>query len=188
MERSTALLREHHLANQMADHLQKTGAVQSKPQQNWLSAKIESILFAQAQSEMKVDFEAKELLSKYQSEMDSTAVDSRKMFTMIKKKLIRDRNLILQSDPSITPEDKINHLAHVIENGLIRDPDIHTMGDPDQRLKDIKKVLTIEQAQEAEVHALVRNQMAHSKALEGSEQWEILYQRSFTDMMKKRGR
>jgi hypothetical protein len=188
MERSGILLREHHLARQLADQLQRAGLILPKPKQDWLTVKIEAILVTQAQSEMKVDTDAKELLSQYQKEMDSSAVDTRKMFTMIKKKLIRDRNLILQSDPTIEPEDKINHLAHVIENGLTRDKEVEIVGDPTHLLRDIKRILTTEQAEEQEVHRLVRTQLAHAKVLEGTEKWDLTYQKTFTDMMKKRGR
>lgn len=188
MGMSGPILRERYLARRMADQLLRADIIHSKPKPDWLSDKIESLLAAQSQIEMRVDAEAKELLQKYQNEMDRGAVDSHKMFVMIKKKLIRDRNLILQSDPTLSPEDKMNHLAHMVEQGLMRDPDVEKKGDAIQLLQEIKKVLNLEQEQEKEVHDLVRNRLAHGKILEGSEKWDLLYQKTFEEVMKKRGR
>jgi hypothetical protein len=109
------------------------------------------------------------------------------MFLSIKKKLIQDRNLTLQSDPSLSPEDKISHLSHVIQEGIMRDQDIEIKGDRTVILNAIKKIITHQVEREKEVRDLVRKRLAATRVMEGSPEWEILYQKTFSELSKKRG-
>jgi hypothetical protein len=179
----------HTLARQIGEHLLQAGLVYFTQRHDLLFAKIESYLTAAFEIETSVNNEAKELLEKYEREMDKSQIDSHKMFLMIKKKLVRERNLILQSDPTLSPDDKINHLAHLIQQGLNRDDDVDMKGDGTALLSMIKQVLTMEMQQEEAIRELVRKRLSSYKRtiLEGTDEWDLLYQKTLTEMLNKKG-
>ena len=179
--------KEHRLAVRLADQLDRTSLIAFPHPREKLIGKIESWLTAESQIEIKINADAKALLAQYEKASDSEQIDSHKMFLMIKKKLVSDRNLILQSDPTLSEEDKINHLAHVIEKGIMDDSDIDPKVTSAPLLSGIKKVLAAHMEQEKELHNLVRSRLAKGRVMEGSEEWELLYQRAVNEIAQKRG-
>jgi hypothetical protein len=179
----------HTLGRLVGEALIREGQVYFTQRPELLFAKIESFLAAAFEMEANLNAEAKALLEKYERDMDKSHVDSHKMFLMIKKKLIRERNLVLQSDPTVSADDKINHLAHLIQQGLNRDEDVDMKGNGDALLKAIKQALMLEARQEEAIREEVRKRMSHYKKaiLEGTPEWDILYQRTVSELMKKKG-
>ena len=179
----------HTMARQIGERLLNLGLVYFTQMPELLFAKIESFLTAAFDIEMSINNEAKELLAKYEQEMDKSQIDSHKMFLMIKKKLIRERNLILQSDPTLSADDKINHLAHLIQQGLDRDPDVDMKADSAALLSTIKQALTLEMQQEEAIREIVRKRLASYKRtiFEGTPEWDLLYQKTLSEMMNKKG-
>lgn len=179
----------HTLGRLVGESLQREGMILFAKNPDMLYAKIESFLSAAYDIEMHLNAEAKTLLEKYERDLDKSQVDSHKMFLMIKKKLIRERNLVLQSDPTISADDKINHLAHLIQQGINKDPDLDTTGDSNALLKEVKRVLTIEMQQEESIQIEVRKRLSHYKktVLEGTPEWDLLYQRTVSELMHKKG-
>lgn len=181
--------KSHTLGRLVGEILLREGLVYFTQRPELLFAKIESFLTAAYEMETNVSAEAKALLAKYDKDMDKSQVDSHKMFLMIKKKLIRERNLVLQSDPTVSADDKINHLAHLILQGLNRDADVDMKGNGDALLSEIKRVLMVEAKQEEEIREEVKKRLSHYKktVLEGTPEWDILYQRTVSELMKKKG-
>jgi len=179
----------HTMARQIGERLLLEGLVYFTQRHDLLFAKIESYLTAAFELELLVNNEAKALLEKYEREMDKSQIDSHKMFLMIKKKLIRERNLILQSDPTLTTADKINHLAHLIQQGFNQDPDVDMKGDGTALLSRIKEILALETKQEEAIRELVRKRLASYKktVFEGTAEWDLLYQKTLSEMMNKKG-
>ncbi|MEE9275183.1 MAG: DUF507 family protein [bacterium] len=60
-----------------------------------LRAKIARVIEDDLRVEDRLNDEVKDLLHDYQDEMDKTNVDYSRMFTMVKTKLARERNLVL---------------------------------------------------------------------------------------------
>jgi hypothetical protein len=56
---------------------------------------ISDIIIEDLMIEDKLDDEVKKIIASHASEMDSGNVDHRRMFQMIKKKLVRERDLVL---------------------------------------------------------------------------------------------
>jgi len=179
----------HTIARQLGERLIREGIVYFTQRHDLLFAKIESYLTAAFEIETAVNNEAKQLLEKYERDMDKSQVDSHKMFLMIKKKLVRERNLILQSDPELSPDDKINHLAHFIQQGLNKDDDVDMKDDSVLLLSTIKHVLTMEMQQEEAIGNLVRKRIASQKRtiLEGTDEWDLLYKKTIAELLTKKG-
>ena len=179
----------HTLARQIGERLLNSGLVYFTQRHDLLFARIESYLTGAFEIETRINNEAKELLAKYEREMDKSQIDSHKMFLMIKKKLIRERNLILQGDPTLTPDDKINHLAHLIQQGLNHDEDVDMKGEGAALLSAIKQVLIMEMQQEEAIRELVKKRLSSYKRniLEGTPEWDLLYQKTLAEMLNKKG-
>ena len=60
-----------------------------------LAPKIEKIILDDLQVEDRLNAEVKEILKSYEREMEKGEVDYQKMFQMIKKQLVKERDLVL---------------------------------------------------------------------------------------------
>lgn len=87
-------------------------------------------------------------------------------------------------------DDKVSHLSHVILGSLKKAPSARLIGDEARALREIKRVLASELAQEQEVDRAVRARLASysQPIVEGSAQWEVLYRKTFEEEIRKRKR
>jgi hypothetical protein len=84
-------------------------------------------------------------------------------------------------------EDKISHLSHVILQ-VVKKSQLVTVGADDGRvLKEIKKVLAAELAQEQEIDRKVKAKLAsYSRGIvEGTGEWDVLYRKTFEEESRK---
>lgn len=56
---------------------------------------LESIIIEDLQQEEKLNEEVKQIITSHSTEMDKENVDYRRMFQMVKKRLVRERDLVL---------------------------------------------------------------------------------------------
>lgn len=84
-------------------------------------------------------------------------------------------------------EDKVSHLSHVILNAVKTSAAVRVKGDEERVLKEIKRVLTSELAQEEEIDRKVKAKLAsYSRGIvEGSAEWEVLYRKTFEEETRK---
>jgi len=84
-------------------------------------------------------------------------------------------------------EDKVSHLSHIILATIKKAPGIRLKRSDEQVLKEIKKVLADELAQEQQIDRTVRVKLAsYSRGLvEGSAEWEVLYRKTFDEETRK---
>jgi hypothetical protein len=84
-------------------------------------------------------------------------------------------------------EDKTSHLSHVILQAVKKSPLVTVKGDESRVLKEIKKVLATELAQETEIDRKVKAKLAsYSRGIiEGSSEWDVLYRKTFEEEMRK---
>ena len=86
--------------------------------------------------------------------------------------------------------DKIMHLSHLLVNAL-NDHELMTwLVDKNVLRKEIVATmiedLTVEEEIEQEVRRILRSYKR--QILEGSREWDVMYQKTFEEQMKKRGR
>ena len=84
-------------------------------------------------------------------------------------------------------EDKVSHLSHVILTTMKKAPGVRLKRTDEQVLKEIKKVLADELAQEQRIDRTVRAKLAsYSRGLvEGSAEWDVLYRKTFEEEIRK---
>ncbi|NGZ03289.1 MAG: DUF507 domain-containing protein [Nitrospira sp. WS238] len=87
-------------------------------------------------------------------------------------------------------EDKVSHLSHVILTAVKKYAGTR-LTSPDERvLKEIKRVLGVELAQEQAVDRTVRAKLAsYSRGIvEGSAEWDVLYRKTFEEETRKQAK
>lgn len=84
-------------------------------------------------------------------------------------------------------EDKTSHLSHVILDAIKKDRAVKLRSTEEQVLKEVKRVLAIELAQEQEIDRKVRAKLASyaRTIVEGSAEWDVLYRKTFEEESRK---
>ena len=83
-------------------------------------------------------------------------------------------------------DDRINHLAHLIHDGLYND-DLVDYPDEDKALREIKCALNLYFQVEEAADQAARDKLASLKrgVMEGSREWEVLYRKYYEEEMAK---
>jgi hypothetical protein len=84
-------------------------------------------------------------------------------------------------------EDKISHLSHIILQTITKSSLVTVQADEGRILKEIKRVLASEMAQEEDINQKVKAKLAsYSRGIiEGSAEWEVLYRKAFEEETRK---
>lgn len=84
-----------HLVEALATRLVEAGHVELTGQRKALVESLDRAVTEELMVEDRLNVEVRELMKKYEREIESGQVDSQKMFVMIKKQLVKDRGIIL---------------------------------------------------------------------------------------------
>ena len=84
-------------------------------------------------------------------------------------------------------EDKVSHLSHVILQAVKKSSLVTMQADEGRVLKEIKRVLASELAQEEEIDRKVKAKLAsYSRGIvEVSAEWDVLYRKTFEEEARK---
>ena len=87
-------------------------------------------------------------------------------------------------------EDKVSHLSHVIPSTVKRSSLVQIKSEDGRILKEIKRVLAWELAQEQEIDRKVRTKLgSYSRGIvEGSPEWDVLYRKTFEEELRKQAK
>ena len=85
--------------------------------------------------------------------------------------------------------EKIVRLSHRVVDYLVANPDVDFIEDRDTIRLEIVNIFTSLLKQEEQVDAEVRAKIASQKKeiLEGSEEWDILYRKYYSEALKRMG-
>ncbi len=85
-------------------------------------------------------------------------------------------------------DEKQMHLSHVILESLKNYPQATLVGDQAKVLREIKLVLADHMRLEVELDKEVRRRLeSYSRPVpEGSQEWDVLYQKTFEEALRKR--
>jgi hypothetical protein len=89
---------------------------------------------------------------------------------------------------ALLTEDKISHLSHVILNCLKNTSLVQLKGEEEGALREIKRVLLSELAEEETIDRTVRGRLASyaRPPIEGSSEWEVLYRKLLEEEQRRR--
>lgn len=83
------------ISKKIIDNLERKNLATLKMPRQEAIEETERILFDELSVEDRLNEEVRELLKKYESEIERNRLDYRKLFDMTKNKLIRERNIVL---------------------------------------------------------------------------------------------
>ncbi len=85
-------------------------------------------------------------------------------------------------------DEKQMHLSHVILGSLKHTPQASLLGDQAKALREVKLIITEHMKVEAEVDRHVRHRLeSYSRKIpEGSQEWDVLYHKTFEEELRKR--
>ncbi len=83
------------LAKRITDNLLKKELIESQVPVETLVAETERLLLEELMAEDRLNEEVRQILKKFEPEIEKGRLDYRKLFDMTKQKLIRERNVII---------------------------------------------------------------------------------------------
>ncbi|MBN2655088.1 MAG: DUF507 family protein [Nitrospirae bacterium] len=83
------------IAKKIADNLSTKEMIQTSLSEERLVEEIQGILTHELMAEDRVNEEVRQFLKKYEAEIEKGNLDYRKMFEITKKKIVREKNIIL---------------------------------------------------------------------------------------------
>jgi len=88
----------------------------------------------------------------------------------------------------ILSDEKQTHLAHVILSSLKGIPQAKLVGDSAQALREVKRTLAEHMRTEDELVQKVRSRLqSYARSIpEGSQEWDVLYQKTYEEELRKR--
>jgi hypothetical protein len=84
-------------------------------------------------------------------------------------------------------DDKVSHLSHILLGTVKKSSLVRIKSEESKVLREIKRVLAVELAQEDEIDRKVRTKLAsYSRGIvEGSPEWDVLYRKTFEEELRK---
>jgi len=83
------------LSHLIVENLIEDGLIERPSKKELLMAKVESTILEELQVEDRLNAEVQKIMKSREKEMAAGGVDDQKMFQMIKRQLVKQRNLIL---------------------------------------------------------------------------------------------
>jgi hypothetical protein len=181
-----------YLSRQLVRRLSPQVIETSNPQA--ASGLIAQIVEDELAVEDRLNDEVRELLSQYSEYMRRENVSYQDMFRRIKNTLISQRKVIRASgrdtrDNMKLSRDKINDISHKLVAQFRKAREIRLKKDQnDVRLELVKamtELLTVEEKVDQAARTKIRTQK--KEIPEGSEEWDLMHKRYYSEELKKLG-
>ncbi len=83
------------LAREIIDELLRKDQIELNSSRNLVLALVEELILEELMVEDRLNQEVREMLKQYDAEIEQGRLDFRRLFDLTKKKLVKDRNIIL---------------------------------------------------------------------------------------------
>ncbi len=83
------------LAREIIDELLRKDQIELKSSRDQVLALVEELILEELMVEDRLNQEVREMLKQYDAEIEQGRLDFRRLFDLTKKKLVKDRNIIL---------------------------------------------------------------------------------------------
>jgi hypothetical protein len=155
---------------------------------------ISGIITEELTVEDRLNDEVRELLSQYSDYMRREGVSYQEMFRRIKNTLISQRKVIRASgrdsgDQMKLSRDKVTDISHKVVNALRKARDLRVKKDPNEVRLEIVRSMTELLVAEDKVDRVARQKIRSQKREipEGTEEWDLLHRRYYSEELKKLG-
>ena len=155
---------------------------------------ISRLIEEELQVEDRLNDEVRELLSQYSEYMRREGVSYQEMFRRIKNTLVSQRKVIRASgrdtgDNMKLSRDKVNDLSHKLVSAFRKARDFRLKKDPNDVRLEIVRLMTELLAMEEKIDRAARTKIRSQKKEipEGTEEWDLLHRRYYSEELKKFG-
>ncbi len=155
---------------------------------------IDQVVSEELAAEDKLNDEVRDLLDQYSEYMRREGVSYQDMFRKIKNTMVQQRKIVRASgrdtgDNMKLSRDKITDISHKLITAMRKSRDLRMKRDQnDARLEIVKaftEILQIEERADRAARDKVRS--IKRDVPEGSEEWDILHRRYYSEEMKRFG-
>lgn len=182
-----------YLSKQLVSKL--TPGVIETPNPAAVAEKIASVISEELEVEDRLNDEVRDLLSQYSEYMRRESVSYQEMFRRIKNTLISQRKVIRASgrdtgDAMKLSRDKVTDISHKIVEVLRKSRDLRLKNKDSNAVRlEILRVMTDLLTAEDKVDRAARQKIRTQKREipEGSEEWDLLHRRYYSEELKKLG-
>ena len=144
--------------------------------------------------EDRLNDEVRDLLSQYSDYMRREGVSYQEMFRRIKNTMITQRKVIRASgrdsgDQMKLSRDKVNDISHKVVAALRKSRDFRLKRDPNEVRLELVKVMTelLHAEEKVDRAARVKIRTQKREIPEGTEEWDLLHRRYYSEELKKLG-
>jgi len=155
---------------------------------------VGKVIQEELQVEDRLNDEVRELLSQYSDYMRREGVSYQEMFRRIKNTLISQRKVIRASgrdtgDNMKLSRDKINDISHKLVTSFRKAREFRVKKDPNDVRLEIVRLMTELLAIEEKIDRAARTKIRSQKKdiPEGTEEWDLLHRRYYSEELKKFG-
>ena len=155
---------------------------------------ISNIITEELAVEDRLNDEVRELLSDYSDYMRREGVSYQDMFRKIKNTLISQRKVIRASgrdtgDQMKLSRDKVTDISHKLVAALRKARELRVKRDPNEVRLEIVRTMTELLQAEDKVDRAARQKIRSQKREipEGTEEWDLLHRRYYSEELKKLG-
>jgi hypothetical protein len=171
-----------------------TPATIETPAPDRVSELIDHVVFEELAAEDKLNDEVRDLLDQYSEYMRREGVSYQDMFRKIKNTMVQQRKIVRASgrdtgDNMKLSRDKVTDISHKLITAMRKSRDLRMKRDQnDARLEIVKaftEILQIEERADRAARDKVRS--IKRDVPEGSEEWDILHRRYYSEELKRFG-
>ena len=157
--------------------------------------KVEAVIAEELAVEDRLNDEVRDLLSQYSEYMRREGVSYQEMFRRIKNTLIQQRKVIRASgrdtgDAMKLSRDKVNEISHKLVEMLRRSHDLRLRNKDSNavRLEIVRSITDLLMAEDkVDRAARLKIRSQKREIPEGSEEWDLLHRRYYSEELKKLG-
>jgi len=179
-----------YIATEMAAHLGKSGKAKLFEKEK-VSEKIRQVILDDFAREDSLNQEVRDYLEKYSDQIRRDALSYQEMFKLIKKELLKKRGIVRSGgEGGKLPRSKVIELSHQMVKELsgmrhdveLLEPANEVRLELVRRMQELLRTeANIDQGVRQKIHSLKRG------ITEGSEEWDILFRKYYTEEMRKLG-
>jgi hypothetical protein len=182
-----------YLSRQLVRRL--TPGILETPAPDTVAEKITEVITEELAVEDRLNDEVRDLLSQYSEYMRREGVSYQEMFRRIKNTLISQRKVIRASgrdsgDAMKLSRDKVTEISHKVVDMLRKNRELRLKNKDSNAVRlEIVRVMTDLLQAEDKVDRVARQKIRSQKREipEGTEEWDLLHKRYYSDELKKLG-
>ena len=159
-----------------------------------VAALVANVITEELMVEDRLNEEVREILGQYSDYMRREGVSYQEMFRRIKNTLITQRKVIRASgrdsgDQMKLSRDKVTDISHKLVSSLRKARELRIKKDPNEVRLEIVRAMTELLVMEEKVDRTSRQKIRSQKreVPEGSEEWDLLHRKYYSEELKKLG-